>query len=146
MPKPGTPRFNHVAMSVPSSLLGPEGRKEIVDFWGSVFGFEEFPTETVDGQKLVLMAYTFDQFVFLIADDPPMSCPRLDHFGMGVATMAELDEFYDRARAYAARDGRVDVIDKKADVYPGLTLTSFYVRFLLPLMIEVQHFDWAPAS
>ena len=146
MPKPGTPRFNHVAMSVPSSLLDADGRKQIVDFWGSVFGFQEFPTETVDGQKLVLMAYTFDQFVFLIADDPPMTCPRLDHFGMGVATMAELDEFYERARTYAERDDRVDVIDKKAEVYPGLTLTSFYVRFLLPLMIEVQHFDWAPAS
>jgi hypothetical protein len=146
MPKLGTPRFNHVAMSVPSSLLDADGRKQIVDFWGSVFGFQEFPTETVDGQKLVLMAYTFDQFVFLIADDPPMTCPRLDHFGMGVATMAELDEFYERARTYAERDDRVDVIDKKAEVYPGLTLTSFYVRFLLPLMIEVQHFDWAPAS
>ena len=146
MPKPGTPRFNHVAMSVPASLLGAEGRKEVVDFWSSVFGFQEFPTETVDGQKLVLMAYTFDQFVFLIADDPPMVCPRLDHFGMGVATMAELDEFYERARAYATRDKRVDIVEKKAEVYPGLTLTSFYVRFLLPLMIEVQHFDWAPAS
>ena len=146
MPKPGMPRFNHVAMSVPSSLLDADGRKQIVDFWGSVFGFQEFPTETVDGQKLVLMAYTFDQFVFLIADDPPMTCPRLDHFGMGVATMAELDEFYERARSYAERDDRVDVIGKKAEVYPGLTLTSFYVRFLLPLMIEVQHFDWAPAS
>jgi hypothetical protein len=133
-------------MSVPSTLLGAEGRNDILDFWGSVFGFEELPTETVDGQKLVMMAYTFDQFVFLIADDPPMACPRLDHFGMGVATMAELDEFYDRARKYAARDERVDVIEKKAEVYPGLTLTSFYVRFLLPLMIEVQHFDWAPAT
>jgi hypothetical protein len=133
-------------MSVPSTLLGADGRRDILDFWGSVFGFQEFPTETVDGQKLVMMAYTFDQFIFLIADEPPMSCPRLDHFGMGVGTIAELDEFYDRARQYAERDGRVDVIEKKAEVYPGLTLTSFYVRFLLPLMIEIQHFDWAPAT
>src|SRR5260370_14472476 len=146
MPKPGTPRFNHVAMSVPASLLNAEGRSEIVDFWGSVFGFQEFPTETVDGQKLVLMAYTFDQFVFLIADDPPMTCPRLDHFGMGVATMAELDEFYERARTYAERGDRVDGIDKKAEVYPWLTLTSFYVRFLLPLILEEHQFSGAAAS
>jgi hypothetical protein len=133
-------------MSVPSALLGADGRKDILDFWGSVFGFKEFPTETVDGQKLVMMAYTFDQFIFLIADDDPMRCPRLDHFGMGVAGLDELDEFYARAQAFAARDQRVDLIDKKADVFPGLTLTSFYVRFLLPLMIEVQHFDWAPTG
>jgi hypothetical protein len=140
------PRFNHVAMSVPSSLLEPDGRKELLDFWGEVFGWQEFPTETVDGQKLVMMAYSFDQFVFLIADEPAMSCPRLDHFGMGVATMEEFDEYYDRVRRYAERDERVDVIERKAEVYPGLTLSSFYVRFLLPLMLEVQHFAWSPAS
>ena len=140
------PRFNHVAMSVPSSLLEPDGRKDLLDFWGSVFSWQELPTETVDGQKLVMMAYSFDQFVFLIADDPPMACPRLDHFGMGVATIEELDEYYERARHYAERDERVDLIERKAEVYPGLTLSSFYVKFLLPLMLEVQHFDWSPAS
>ncbi|HWW54551.1 MAG TPA: hypothetical protein VNY84_12320 [Acidimicrobiales bacterium] len=146
MPKPGMPRFNHVAMSVPASLLEPDGRKDLLDFWGSVFGWQELPTETVDGQKLVMMAYSFDQFIFLIADDPPMACPRLDHFGMGVATKQELDEYYDRVRDYAKRDERVDVIERKAEEYPGLTLSSFYVKFLLPLMLEVQHFDWSPAS
>jgi hypothetical protein len=140
------PRFNHVAMSVPASLLEPDGRKDLLDFWGSVFGWQELPTETVDGQKLVMMAYSFDQFIFLIADDPPMACPRLDHFGMGVATKQELDEYYDRVRDYAKRDERVDVIERKAEEYPGLTLSSFYVKFLLPLMLEVQHFDWSPAS
>jgi hypothetical protein len=140
------PRFNHVAMSVPASLLEPDGRKDLLDFWGSVFSWQELPTETVDGQKLVMMAYSFDQFVFLIADDPPMACPRLDHFGMGVATIEELDEYYERARRYAERDERVDLIERKAEVYPGLTLSSFYVKFLLPLMLEVQHFDWSPAS
>ena len=133
-------------MSVPASLLGPDGRKELTDFYGEVFGWKELPTETVDGYKLVMMAYTVDQFVFLIADDPPMTAPGLDHFGLGVATMQELDDYLGRARAYRERDERVRLIDKKAEEYPGLTLTSFYVGFRLPLMVEVQHFDWkAPA-
>jgi hypothetical protein len=136
------PRFNHVAMSLPAELLGEAGRKDIVDFYGTVFGWQELPTETVDGKKLVLMAYRVDQFVFLIADDPPMQAPRLDHFGLGVDTAEELDMFLERAQAYRERDDRVEIIDKKTESYPGLSITSFYVRFLLPMMVEVQHFKF----
>ena len=134
------PRLNHVAMSVPAELLGEEGRRDIVDFYSTVFGWQELPTETVDGEKLVLSAYRYDQFIFLIADDPPMRCPRLDHFGMGVETVAQLDEFLARAKAYKEKDDRVDIIDKKTENLPGVDLTSFYVGFLLPMMVEVQHF------
>jgi hypothetical protein len=137
------PRFNHVAMSIPADLLGEQGRAELLDFYGDVFGWEELPTETLDGKRLVMRAYSNEQFVFLIADDPPMACPRLDHFGMSVGTMEELDDMLERARKRQAGDDRVDIVEKNADVYEGvLTLTSFYVRFLLPMMIEVQHYDW----
>jgi hypothetical protein len=129
-------------MSVPADLLGEEGRRDLVDFYAEVFGWQELPTETVDREKLVLSAYRYDQFVFLIADEPPMACPRLDHFGMGVPTLEQLDEILDRAKAYREKDDRVEIIDKKTDEHPGVALTSFYVRFLLPLMVEVQHFDF----
>lgn len=135
-----TPRFNHVAMSVPADLLDEGGRRDLVDFYSSVFGWQELPTETVDRTKLVLSAYRYDQFVFLIADDSPMNCPRLDHFGMGVGSMQELDDLLAAAKAYKAKDDRVDIIDKKTEHHPGLDLTSFYVGFLLPMMVEVQHF------
>jgi hypothetical protein len=141
------PRFNHVAMSVPADLLDQEGRAALLRFYGDVFGFEELPTETLDGKRLVMKAYSNEQFVFLIADDAPMTCPRLDHFGMSVDTMAELDDMLERARAFKARDDRVDIVEKHADEFEGfLVLTSFYVRYLLPMMIEVQHYDWAPAA
>jgi hypothetical protein len=139
------PRFNHVAMSVPADLLDAEGRRAIVDFYSEVFGWQELPTETIDRKRLVLSAWRYDQFVFLIADDPPMTCPRLDHFGLGVDTMEELDTFLARAKAYRERDPRVEIIDKKTDHHPGLDLTSFYVRYLLPLMVEVQHWAWKQA-
>jgi len=129
-------------MSIPADLLDENGRRDIVAFYSEVFGWQELPTETVDRYKLVMMAYTFDQFVFLIADDPPMIAPSLDHFGMGVATEAELDTFLARARAYKEKDDRVRIIDKKTETHPGLALTSFYVGYLLPMMVEVQYFDF----
>jgi len=146
MPKPGQPRFNHVALSVPADLLGADGRRDIVAFYSEVFGWGELPTETVDRKKLVLGAYRIDQFVFLIAEDEPMRAPRLDHFGLGVGTMEELDTFYERARAYRDKDPRVDLIEKKTEKHPGLALTSFYVGFLLPMMVEVQHFAFDGAG
>jgi len=138
-----TPRFNHVAMSVPADLLDEHGRADILDFWGGVFGFQELPTETEDRRKLVLSAYDFEQFVFLIAEDEPMRCPRLDHFGMSVGTLAELEAFYAKARAYAERDDRVDLVEQGMEDHGVVKIHNFYVRFLLPMMIEVQYFDWA---
>lgn len=140
MPELGKPRFNHVALSVPVELLAEQGRREIVDFYSQVFGWQEYPTETVDRKKLVLGAYAFDQFVFLIADDEPMRAPRMDHFGLGVGSEEELDTFYARCLDYQRKDPRVDVIAKNVEKYPGLSLTSFYVGYLLPMMVEVQHF------
>ena len=138
-----TPRFNHVAMSVPADLLDEEGRAELLAFYGEVFGFDELPTETKNRKQLVLRAYDNEQFVFLIADDPPMTSAPFDHFGMSVGTVDELDALLARARAFQARDDRVEIIDKKVDDFAGmLKLSSFYVRYRLPLMIEVQHFAW----
>jgi hypothetical protein len=137
-----TPRFNHVAMSLPADLLGEEGRRHIVRFYDEVFGWKELPTETVDRKKLVLSAYTYEQFVFLIADDPPMSAPRLDHFGMSVATEQELDDMLARAKKFQARDDRVDIVDKELTDHGMLAITSFYVRYLLPMMVEVQWWDF----
>jgi len=145
--KTRAPRFNHVAMSVPADLLDENGRAELLRFYGDVFGWEELPTETLDRQRLVMRAYSNEQFVFLIAEDPPMTCPRLDHFGMSVGTMEELDDMLERAREFQGKDDRVDIVDKHATDHDGfLVLTSFYVRYLLPMMIEVQHYDWKPAA
>lgn len=139
-----TPRFNHVAMSVPADLLGEQGRADLLEFYGDVFGWDELPTETLDRKRLVMRAHDNEQFVFLIAEDTPMTCPRLDHFGMSVGTIDELEETYARAKSWAERDDRVDIVEKRGeDMHGVLTLTSFYVRFLLPMMVEIQHYDWA---
>jgi hypothetical protein len=90
----------------------------------------------------VLQVHTIEQFLFLIADDPPMRCPRLDHWGISVAEESELDDMLARARAWQARDDRVEIVDKKTEDHGVLSITSIYVRYLLPMMIEVQWWDY----
>ena len=145
MPDKKHPRFNHVAMSMPADALDEAGRGDIARFCDEVFGWKEIPQMTEDRKRLVLMAYRYGQFVFLIADEPHMTGPRMDHFGLEVDTMDELDDMLSRARAYADKDDRVDVIDKSAETHGPVTVTSFYVGYLLPMMVEVQHFANAEA-
>ena len=142
--KPRPPQFNHVAMSMPSDALDEPGRKAICDFYGEVFGWEELPTMTEDRKRLVLSCYTYEQFVFLIAEDDPMKAPRLDHFGMSVPTLKELENFYGKAKDYKTKDDRVDLIDPDIDDYGGLKIHNFYVGYLLPMMVEIQHWEFIP--
>jgi hypothetical protein len=136
------PRLNHVAMSLAPEMLDEEHRKSIVDFYADVFGFVELPMLTEDRHRLVLQVHDIEQFLFLIAEAEPMTCPRLDHWGVSVGAEAELDDILARAQAWRARDDRVDIVDKKVDDHGMLAITSIYVRYLLPMMIEVQWWDY----
>ncbi len=135
------PRINHVAMSLPPELLDEKNRADLVAFYDDVFGFIELPTMTQDRYRLVFQVHALEQFLFLIADDPPMTCARLDHWGISVGEEAELDEILRRAQAWKERDDRVEIIDKKVDDHGMLAITSIYIRYLLPMMVEVQWWD-----
>jgi len=139
----GIPRFNHVAMSLPADLLDREPREELCRFWGEVFGFDEIQVMTEDRRRLVLSCVHWDQFIFLIAEDQPMVCPRMDHFGFSVGTLAELQGVRDRASAFRAHDDRVDLIDLHTDDQGVVKIHSVYVRYLLPMMCEVQWWEFA---
>ena len=129
-------------MTVPAELLDEDGRKAILDFYGEVFGWQELPTETIDRKRLVMMAYEFGQFVFIEADETPMTTTSIDHYGMSVSTLAELEDFYAKAKAYAEHDERTVLEEKMLDNFGVLELHAFYVRHILPLKVEVQYFDW----
>jgi hypothetical protein len=138
------PRFNHIAMSVPADLLAVDGRDAIKAFYGDVFGFEEYEDLTKDRHMLVLRAHHHEQFVFLIAEDEPMKAPRMDHVGMSVTTRDDFDAVLERARAWKDKLGdEVDLIESKVEEYVGaLNLHSFYVGYKLPLLFELQHFEY----
>ena len=136
------PRMNHVAMSLAPGDLDEEHRKLRADFLADVFGFYDLPMLTQDRYRQVFQVHNIEQFVFLIADDPPMSCARLDHFGLSVGAESELDDILARAKAWQARDDRVEIVDKQVDDHGMLAITSIYVRYLLPMMVEVQWWDY----
>jgi hypothetical protein len=138
----GNPRFNHVAMSVPADLLGEEHRRDICTFWREVFGFDEMETMTEDRHRLILSCVHWDQFIFLISEDDPMSCPRMDHFGLAVGSLDELAGVQERARAFHEHDDRVDLIDLHMDDQGPVKIHSLYVSYLLPMMCELQWWEF----
>ena len=139
----GNPRFNHVAMSLPADLLDAANRADVCRFFDEVLGFEEMEVMTEDRQRLILSCVHWDQFIFLIANDQPMECPRMDHFGFSVGSLAELQGIQDRAAAYRAHDDRVDLIELHADDQTVVKIHSVYVGYLLPLLCEVQWWEFA---
>ena len=129
-------------MSLEPGQLDATHRADLCDFWGRVFGFEELEVMTEDRHRLVLACVHWDQFLFLIADEDPMRCPRLDHFGFAVGSRDELQGVRDRAVAYREHDDRVDLVDLAVDDQGVVRIHSVYVRFLLPMMAEVQWWEF----
>ncbi len=138
-----SPRLNHVAISVDPAVLDADGRRTVLGFFGEVFGWTEGDNTGESGNPLILYTGAPIQFVYLLPAEPFLVAPALDHFGLEVASEAELEELVDRARAYQKRDPRVRVIDTSRRTTHGPThdyvLTSAYIGFLLPLLIELQH-------
>ena len=137
------PRLNHVAITMPPGELDDAARAEIKDFYGDVFGWTEGDNSMESGNPLILYTGEFAQFVYLLPGDEPMVCPRLDHFGFQVATKEELEDIVARAKARQATDDRVSIIDVKSRLTHGeaseYELTSAYIGFVLPFMVELQH-------
>ena len=137
------PRLNHVAISVDPAVLDERGRSDVLEFYGEVFGWTEGDNTGETGNPLILYTGASWEFIYLLPADPYLSAPSLDHFGLHVATVPELEDIVARAQAYRARDPRVTVIDTHTRITHGPTdnyvLTSAYVGFLLPLMVELQH-------
>jgi hypothetical protein len=130
------------------SVLDDRGRSEVLDFYGQVFGWTEGDNTGEKGNPLILYTGTFGQFVYLLPADPPLVAPSLDHFGLEVASKEELTTYVERAKAYKSKDDRVRIIDIESRTTPGpthdYTLTSAYVGFLLPLLVELQHLERQP--
>jgi hypothetical protein len=139
------PRLNHVAISVDPAVLDGEGRDSVLSFFGDVFGWTEGDNTGEKGNPLILYTGAPAQFVYLLPADPFLVAPALDHFGLQLSTISELETLVDRAKAYQVRDPRVRVIDIEKRTTHGphadYVLTSAYLGFLLPLMIELQHLE-----
>jgi hypothetical protein len=140
-----SPRLNHVAISMDPAVLDEQGRKEVLDFYGEVFGWIEGDNTGEKGNPLILYTGAFAQFVYLLPADPPLVAPALDHFGLQVSTTEELTRTVELAKQYKKKDDRVRIIDIETRTTSGPThdfvLTSAYIGFLMPLLIELQHLE-----
>jgi hypothetical protein len=137
------PRFNHVAMSVAPELLAGSLAKDLLRFYEDVFGWGAMPTMTQEGELIVLRVHSNEQFVYLHASADPLTCPSGDHFGIQVDSPEALDTIAERARKFRETDARVEISDREEQDFSAVVLHSIYVRYLLPMQVEIQCFQWA---
>ena len=137
------PRFNHVAISVSPELLGGAAAKDLLRFYDEVFGWGAMPTMTREGELIVLRVHSNEQFVYLHAAAEPLTCPTGDHFGIQVDSPEALDALLERALEFRKADSRVEISDRMEQDFKVLVLHSVYVRYLLPMQVEIQCFQWS---
>ena len=139
------PTLNHVAITMDPALLDDHGRAELLDFYGDVFGWTEGDNTGEVGNPLILYTGAFGQFVYLLPGDPYLRAPAMDHFGVQVASVAQLERIVARTKARQANDERVTLIDVHTRTTHGpthdYTMTSAYIGFVIPLLIELQHLE-----
>ena len=138
-----TASLNHVAITVDAALMDAEGRADLLEFFNTVFGWTEGDNTGETGNPLILYTGTFAEFLYLLPGEEYLVAPSLDHFGLQVDSLDELHELVARAKQRAEGDDRVRIIDVHARTTHGpkydYVLTSAYIGFVLPLMIELQH-------
>ena len=140
-------------MSMSDAALDEAARSDIHRFYGEVFGWTPYSPEGESGNPLVMLMSDPRLFLFVMNEKEGMVAPPLDHFGIEVFDEGELDELLRTARALQEKDDRVRIIDKKVTRYSadsssrpdqaeskGVDLVNCYIGYLLPMMVEVQHF------
>ena len=131
-------RLNHMELTFPRGTLTDVFRKEVDDFYGSIFGWRGIDTQVVGQDVHILMIGDRGDFILLAESDKPMQSPGYDHLGLLHGTRAEVNEKLEQCQEYAARDDRVR-IKNYADLVTGdLAVRAFYVKFLLPIWFDVQ--------
>lgn len=135
--------LNHLALTVPRPLVSdtPESRR-LLDFYENVFGWRSIDLMRIEGERIVLHLHQVTHFLYLIGGDVPLSAPSGDHFGIEVYERAALDAIVDRAKAFRTEhDPAVEITDITIEDYGPIRIYNAYVRYLLPLMVEVQYYE-----
>jgi hypothetical protein len=142
-----TPILNHVALTVPRSLVSDTAqRRSLIDFYERVFGWRAIDLMTIEGERLVLHLHQVTHFLYLVGGDQPTSALPGDHFGIEVYERETLAAIHARATAFKAeRDPGVEITPLATENYGTITIHNTYVRYLLPLKIEVQFYEGVEA-
>jgi len=138
-----TPILNHVALSVPRALVSDTpDRRAMHEFYEQVFGWRGIDVMAIEGERAVLALHSITHFLFLVGSDTPTSCQAGDHFGIEVYDRDSLVQITNRARAWKAEhDPRVEITEIGLDDYGTIKIHNVYIRYLLPIMVEVQFYE-----
>ena len=121
------------------------GRADLLAFYGEVFGWTEGDNTGEPGNPLILYTGAFGEFVYLLPGEPSLTAPASTTSATRSRRWPSSTRSSDARQAYGAHDDRVNVIDVHARTTHGpehdYTLTSAYIGFVLPLMIELQHLE-----
>jgi hypothetical protein len=130
-------RFDHMELTVPVGSLTTALRKEIDDFYGSIFGWSGFDID-VAGRPCRLLMCGSDQFIQVLESEQPLQSPGSDHLGLLLESRQDVDAALQACERYAERDDRVSIEVREDLAYPGLTVHTFYVNYLLPISFDVH--------
>src|SRR5262245_21957950 len=138
-----TPILNHVALTVPRPLVSDTAaRRNLVEFYEHVFGWRAIDLMTIEGERLVLHLHQLTHFLYLVGGERTTVGIAGDHFGIEVYERAALDTIVARAKAFKAeRDPAVEIEDITVENYGTITIHNAYIRYLLPLKVEVQFYE-----
>jgi hypothetical protein len=141
------PILNHVALTVPRQLVSDTvERRNLLDFYEHVFGWRAIDLMSIEGQRVVLHLHQVTHFLYLVGGEAPTTAPPGDHFGIEVYEPETLTAIVARAQAFKAeRDPAVEVVDIAVEEYGTIRIHNAYIRYLLPLMVEVQYYEGVEA-
>jgi hypothetical protein len=117
-------------MSVASGTLTDEWRAELLEFYGALFGWREIESLRLPDRLTILVGQR--TYVNIRERTEPMICSGYEHFGVVVASGAEVDDIWSRLDA-----SRLDLELEPLNIDDG-GFRSLRFRFMLPLAVEVQ--------
>jgi hypothetical protein len=143
MTVPPAMTLNHIAMTMPADQLAAD-LDDLVAFYGEVFGWQGRRLPEEPDNPLLLAIDGGRGFVFVYAGERETQSQPMDHLGVVVETEAALDDIVERALAFRGGDPRVRTIGKSRTPAGEVEVVNAYVGFVLPLMVEIQHFRPRP--
>jgi hypothetical protein len=124
--------LSHVAMTVPPGTLTPAYRSELLDFYGSLFGWREMETFRLPDRLAVSVGR--HSYLNIRGRSDPMTCSGYEHFGLVVSSAEKAERIWQSVDA-DSRDTNLEPMQRGDDGF-----RSFRFRHLLPLTVEVQFF------
>jgi hypothetical protein len=140
-------RLNHVEMTVPRQTLSEQFAADLDQLLVDIFGWagtNQTMTNPVTGSEETTRFYQIDpgSFLALHEHDDYMRSGNDDHFGIHVEP-DKLDHIFERCQVLAGKDDRLSLAmltdGRPSSIELGGNLVrGFYVRYLLPVYIDVQ--------